>query len=79
MLGEIRKLFVSFGISAFLLKADWPAVGWILRIHIKGTKAIIEKEKKDLNYPIYGRTDVLFFLFLKWFALIYFILLGKEK
>lgn len=35
--------------SAFLGTADQPAAGWILRIHIKDTKAIAQKKKNDLN------------------------------
>lgn len=84
MLRKIRKVFASLGISAFLGTADQPAAGWILRIHIKGTKAIAEKKKKK-TIRINQFTEALMvsffklFFFPKWFASLYFIRWGKEQ
>lgn len=42
---------VSLGSAAYLGKATRPAAGWILRIHMKGIKVIIEtiKRKKKIR------------------------------
>lgn len=65
MLRKIRKVFASLGISAFLGTADQPAAGWILRIHIKGTKAIAEKKKKKIRINQF--TEALMVYFFKLF------------
>lgn len=83
MLRKIRKVFPSLGISAFLGTADQPAAGWILRIHIKGTKAIVEKKKKRFELTnLWKHWWFHFsncFFFPKWFASLYFIWWGNSR